>query len=334
MRRYEYLYRLEQELMGMPEAERKAAMRFYEDYFADAGDENEQQVIEELGTPKELAKKLLSELGGSEAKAAAEDGHVFRAPNGEYVLSGSTKVTDIGDIRELFAEVVNASLKLSRTSEPLPSFEWEVNNENAELRYRLENGRLRIKEKVKNQHVWNWNFSFGGHNDSRNIITIYLPDKCYDEISLETVNGRMEADFITVDTIKLNTVNGKVCSTDISSRRCKCSSVNGKLEISGISVSEDFEGSTVNGKMELSGDFMCNVRLSSVNGAVVFDTAQHVDKYKIKSSSVSGSVRLNGTRIGKRAYGIGGDAVIWNAGAPYTLSASTVSGGVQIETRK
>lgn len=333
MRRYEYLYRLEQELMGMPEAERRAAMRFYEDYFADAGDENEQQVIEELGTPKELAKKLLSELLGTEAKAA-QDGNVFREPNGEYVLSGSVKITDIGDIRELFVELINAGLRISRTSEPLPSFEWETNNENAELRYRLENGKLRITEKVKNQHIWSWNFSFGSHNDNRNIITIYLPNKCYDEISLKSVNGRMEADFIKADTIRLDTVNGKLCSCDISSTRCKCSSVNGKMEISGINVSESFDASTVNGKMEISGDFACDVRLSSVNGAVVFNTAQHVDKYKIKASSVSGSIRLNGTRIGKRSYGIGGDAVILNDNASYNLSASTVSGGVQIETRK
>ena len=51
MTRNEYLTRLAELLQDIPAEERVAAMEYYNDYFDDAGGENEQQVIRELGSP-------------------------------------------------------------------------------------------------------------------------------------------------------------------------------------------------------------------------------------------------------------------------------------------
>lgn len=61
MTKYEFLGDLSRFLSDLPEDERKQAMKYYEDYFADAGEEHEQEVIQELGTPKDIAKILLEE---------------------------------------------------------------------------------------------------------------------------------------------------------------------------------------------------------------------------------------------------------------------------------
>lgn len=45
-------------LADLPEEERNAAIQYYEDYFNDAGPEREQQVIEELGSPVEIARQI------------------------------------------------------------------------------------------------------------------------------------------------------------------------------------------------------------------------------------------------------------------------------------
>ena len=45
-------------LSDIPQDEREQALKYYEDYFEDAGPENEQQVIQELGSPVELAKQI------------------------------------------------------------------------------------------------------------------------------------------------------------------------------------------------------------------------------------------------------------------------------------
>lgn len=61
MNKQEYLSELEAHLASLSEEERNDALRFYEEYFEDAGSENEQQVISELGKPFALAKSIICE---------------------------------------------------------------------------------------------------------------------------------------------------------------------------------------------------------------------------------------------------------------------------------
>ena len=64
MNAYEYLQALRAALAVLPDDEIDSAMRYYEDYFLDAGDENAAQVIEELGPPEQVAQAILNEYTG------------------------------------------------------------------------------------------------------------------------------------------------------------------------------------------------------------------------------------------------------------------------------
>lgn len=59
MTKYDYLSKLKAYLHPLPAKERNAALRYYDKYFTDAGPENEYNVIKNLGSPKELAEKIL-----------------------------------------------------------------------------------------------------------------------------------------------------------------------------------------------------------------------------------------------------------------------------------
>lgn len=74
MSRKEYMEQLDMLLRDIPHTERQEALKYYEDYFEDAGAEHEADVIAELGAPEELAKKLREDLKReeSEKKLAAE----------------------------------------------------------------------------------------------------------------------------------------------------------------------------------------------------------------------------------------------------------------------
>ena len=52
MNRQEFLEKLRLLLGDLSEEEREEAIQYYEDYFADAGPEMEEQVIRELGSPE------------------------------------------------------------------------------------------------------------------------------------------------------------------------------------------------------------------------------------------------------------------------------------------
>ena len=63
MKRKEYMERLEQLLLVLPEEEREEALQYYNDYFDDAGVEKEEQVMKELGSPEEVAAKIRAGYG-------------------------------------------------------------------------------------------------------------------------------------------------------------------------------------------------------------------------------------------------------------------------------
>lgn len=70
MTRTAFLAALEQLLAPLPEAERKDALSYYEDYLDAAGPEKEAQAIAELGTPEEVARKILDEQSPQGVSAA------------------------------------------------------------------------------------------------------------------------------------------------------------------------------------------------------------------------------------------------------------------------
>lgn len=70
MTRTAFLAALEQLLAPLPEAERKDALSYYEDYLDAAGPENEARAIAELGSPEEVARKILDEQSPQGASTA------------------------------------------------------------------------------------------------------------------------------------------------------------------------------------------------------------------------------------------------------------------------
>lgn len=63
MNKTQYLKELHGYLYTLPEEERDAALKYYEEFFADAGEENEQSVIADLGSPKDLAQGIIDSQG-------------------------------------------------------------------------------------------------------------------------------------------------------------------------------------------------------------------------------------------------------------------------------
>lgn len=73
MNRNEYLTRLAELLQDIPAEERVSAMEYYNNYFDDAGAENEQKVIEELGDPEQVVREVKAGLGKTEEEPAQEE---------------------------------------------------------------------------------------------------------------------------------------------------------------------------------------------------------------------------------------------------------------------
>ncbi len=80
MNRQEFFRRLEYLLRGIPENERMDALSYYNDYFDDAGVENEQQVIQELGSPEAVAQMILEDYNRGQQSRYGD----YSSPEMEY----------------------------------------------------------------------------------------------------------------------------------------------------------------------------------------------------------------------------------------------------------
>lgn len=67
MNREQFIAQLARILQDLPPAERQEAIRYYQEYFDDAGEENEDAVIQELGSPGKVVASIKANLqyGGS-----------------------------------------------------------------------------------------------------------------------------------------------------------------------------------------------------------------------------------------------------------------------------
>ncbi|MCM1536934.1 MAG: DUF1700 domain-containing protein [bacterium] len=94
MNREAFIRRLRELLAGLPQNEAAEAIQYYEDYFADAGEENEAKVIEELGSPEKVAANIRADLGmagsGSYAEDSGSGGYAGNSGSGGYTGNGGS----------------------------------------------------------------------------------------------------------------------------------------------------------------------------------------------------------------------------------------------------
>lgn len=79
MNRVVFMKQLESLLQNVSPAEREEALQYYNDYFDDAGEENEQEVIEALGDPATIAENIRRDLYGGGNTAYQNESENTRA---------------------------------------------------------------------------------------------------------------------------------------------------------------------------------------------------------------------------------------------------------------
>ena len=95
MSEFEFISRLRRSLAGLPEEEIDKAVEYYEDYFTEA-EEGEEEVINQLASPEEIAENIRREvLGKSEKTGEAEE------PQGNFTERGFETKQD----REQYQEI-------------------------------------------------------------------------------------------------------------------------------------------------------------------------------------------------------------------------------------
>ena len=87
MNRTDFMKELRAGIVKLPYQEAEAALEYYEEYFEEAGAENEERVLEELGDPRVIAKQIMEDFHNREA----ENGNEFTAKESENSYDFSNK---------------------------------------------------------------------------------------------------------------------------------------------------------------------------------------------------------------------------------------------------
>lgn len=88
MNRADFMKELTDLLVDVSPTEREEAIQYYNDYFDDAGEENEQSVIASLGSPQQLAKTIKTGLadGGNVGEFTEKGFSGYESKNSDEVL--------------------------------------------------------------------------------------------------------------------------------------------------------------------------------------------------------------------------------------------------------
>lgn len=85
MNREEYIKVLNNQLRHLPKEDRDKALEYFIEYFEDAGVENEQQAIENLGDPKSAADQIICELAVKNSKESIKEKSVKKGMKGIWI---------------------------------------------------------------------------------------------------------------------------------------------------------------------------------------------------------------------------------------------------------
>ncbi len=108
----EFLQQLAANLQCLQDEERANAMAYYHEYFEEAGEENEAEAVERLGSPQSVAERIIKEVGAESANASSQTAAASAAaqkpaaPAYDYTASASAPAQKDNTGRIIFAVVL------------------------------------------------------------------------------------------------------------------------------------------------------------------------------------------------------------------------------------
>lgn len=98
-------------------------------------------------------------------------------------------------------------------------------------------------------------------------MTIAIPQKLFNEISITSTNASIKIDDITCNKLDLNSTNAKISVKNIKATDSKINSTNAKIEIENV-LGDSIEISTTNGKIQTKALGIRAINLSTTNGSL------------------------------------------------------------------
>lgn len=176
-------------------------------------------------------------------------------------------------------------------------------NDNQKMRISSSGDTLRIKFS-KRIRFW----GTGTYNLKPKTLTVTLPEKLYDSVSVDTVSADVEITDLNTDELDIDTVSGDITLSGIKTSTLDCDSVSGDLDAEDVSAAEvDYE--SVSGEMDFDGIITRSGSFDAVSGEMTLRLPPVGFYYDVDTETFSGKTTLNGNDNINKGSNNGSDVV-------------------------
>lgn len=227
----------------------------------------------------------------------------------------------------------NTKIEVLPTNDSDITAELSTKSKKHELLVKVEDSTFFIEVKDKQKSFISLDFfSFG------TALTVYVPEKVYDSLQVESDNGRITIEQIKVNDVNVKADNGRIELGSIDSNTVTVRSSNGRIAMESINsstinanssngkimfdhVEGDISGKTNNGSIELvTTDLDRSIELETDNGKINIQTEQ-------EPTNVTFDVRVDNGKVlifGSSSW----DTVIGNG--ENLIKLKTNNGGITV----
>jgi len=185
----------------------------------------------------------------------------------------------------------NQRVLVSRTSDSLARIVVSGISNADDLTVQVVGDVLQVENRPQtSRQIINFSIGFGSVRSLGQpaILEVYLPEAVYEQVVINSTNGRIDVADLEVNDLRINTTNSPVELRNIVGN-VDAKTTNGRIVAFGI-TGDDARLETRNGRIELS-EITANIDAKTTNGRIVFSN-QTIDQ-NVNLESTNGAIEVS-----------------------------------------
>ncbi|HLR40510.1 MAG TPA: DUF4097 family beta strand repeat-containing protein [Virgibacillus sp.] len=183
----------------------------------------------------------------------------FKAANKTEDVTEEKVIND--DFNNIEVTANEAEVEILPTSDSQAKVELSGKNSNYRLSTGVEGSTLKVDVAYKQKKLFNFDFTLASLS-----LKVYLPEKEYNSLQIESGNGRVRVDDLQAKVIHVKTDNGQIKLNHIGSSEVTAEADNGTIDMENVTAT-NVKVKADNGKIKLK-DVEGNLSGTTNNGSI------------------------------------------------------------------
>ncbi len=274
---------------------------------------SEEDIINQLGLPEDLADDYMRGIGQDEDEA------------GPATATLGTQHTQFENVRDVILELANCETEI----EPSPDGKTYVHVEDVatSMEDRIEVFFDGVTLTLRQRRAFARLLSLFSFKSEKSKVLIMLPKGFAGSVQATNTSGTIKAHDITGGTVHLTTSSGGIKCEKIACTDLSATSASGGVKLNEIKTG-NLSATTASGGVKLENASAQSVTLSAASGSV---KAQGVTAPQLCCNAASGGIKVTGSACGKASLSSASGSNVFESKQPCAVGARTASGSIDLK---